>query len=72
MLMNSVEPEKWYTVVEVETITGWSGDTVRRWVKRGLLQAFVQPAEKRRGKRVYQCIRILGSELLRFIRENLS
>ncbi len=65
--MSSIQPEKWYSVCEVSGITGWSVDTVRRWVYRGLLKAFVQPTMSSRRKRVYRAMRILGRDLLDFM-----
>jgi predicted site-specific integrase-resolvase len=72
MLIDNVEPQKWYSVCEVSGILGWSVDTVRRWIYGGKLRAFIQPGRSSRRKRVYRAMRIQGAELIRFIHGNLT
>jgi excisionase family DNA binding protein len=72
MLIENVEPQKWYSVCEVSGILGWSVDTVRRWIYEGHLQAFIRPGRTGRRKRVFRSARIQGNELIRFVREHLT
>jgi hypothetical protein len=72
MLIDNVEPQKWYAVREVADITGWEVDTVRRWIYDGHLQAFQKPARSSRRKRIYRALRIQGAELIRFIKDHLT
>ena len=72
LLVDSIEPEKWYAVSEVARIVGWSEDVVRRWIQRGLIQAFIQPRTSSKRKRVFNATRIQGAELIRFIRSRLT
>ena len=67
-----IDPDKWYRVSEVSKLTFWSEDAVYDWIKKGLLVAFLKPTVKVRGKRTWIGVKILGSELIRFIRDNLS
>jgi hypothetical protein len=60
LLLDSIEQEKWHSVVEVAEIVGWSEDVVRRWIHRCLMEAFVQPATRSRRRRVYRLVRIQG------------
>lgn len=69
--MDSIQPEKWYSVCEVAGITGWSVDTVRRWVHDGRLPAFVQPHRSSKRKRIFRSLRILGQDLIDFLRKNM-
>jgi hypothetical protein len=43
LVLDSIERERWYTVVEVAQIVVWSGDVERGWIQRGLIEAFIQP-----------------------------
>jgi predicted site-specific integrase-resolvase len=72
MLIENVEPEKWYAVREVAAITGWEVDTVRRWIYDGYLQAFQKPGRSSRRKRIYRAMRVQGAELIRFIKDHLT
>ena len=63
--MDSIE--KMYSVKEVSVLLGWSSDTIRRLVDRGLLKALVIPQVGHR-KRVYRPMRIPESEVKRCIR----
>jgi len=72
LLLDSIEQERWYSVVEVAQIVGWSEDVVRRWIQRGLIEAFVQPGTRNRRKRTYRSVRIQGCEIARFMRAHLS
>jgi hypothetical protein len=72
LLLVSVEPERWYTVKEVEAILGWDVDTIRRWIHRKLMAAFVLPSLENRRKRKYQCLRIQGCEIIRFVKAHLT
>ncbi len=71
-LFDSIEQERWYSVMEVAQIVGWSEDVVRRWIQRGLIEAFVQPETGNRRKRVYRSVRIQGCEIVRFMKAHLS
>lgn len=72
LVLDSVNPEKWYSVKEVAAILGFSEDTVIRQTNRGLLRAFVLPGSSSRRRRVYQCRRVLGRELIRYIQAFLN
>jgi len=70
--MLKVDETRWYSVKEVSNILGWGVDSIRRWIRRGHLQAFRGPSEKKRGKRQFWCERVQGEELNRFIEGNLT
>lgn len=72
LVLDSIEQEKWYSVVEVSQIVGWSEDVVRRWIERGFIEAFVQPGTGTRRKRVYRSVRIQGCGIVRFMKAHLS
>jgi hypothetical protein len=72
MLLNSVDPEKWYKIREVAVISGWSVDTIRRWIRKGFLKAFLQPTVSNRRKRKWQGMKVLGRHLLDFLGGNMS
>ena len=72
LVLESIEQEKWYTVVEVSQMVGWSEDVVRRWIERGFIEAFVQPGVRNRRKRVYRSVRIQGCEIVRFMKAHLT
>jgi hypothetical protein len=42
LVLDSIERERWYTVVEVAQIVVWSGDVERGWIQRGLIEAFIR------------------------------
>jgi DNA-binding transcriptional MerR regulator len=71
LILDSIEPEKWYKVREVSRILGWSEDVVRRWINRGLIQAFILPQRSSR-PRVFRAVRIQGCEIIRFAKEHLT
>lgn len=64
--------ERWLSVKEVSAILGFSCDTVRRLVRRGELKALRLPTHSSKRVRVYECLRIAYSEVLRFIRRNMK
>jgi hypothetical protein len=61
--------EKWYAVKEVAGLYGWSVDTIRRLVRRGIIEAIVLPQQSGKRKRQYESMRIAGSELDRLVRK---
>ena len=63
--MDSIE--KMYSVKEVSALLGWSSDTIRRFVDRGLIKPLVIPQLKTRRRR-YRSMRIPESEVKRCIR----
>ncbi len=67
LVLDSIEPSKWYSVKEVAAILGFSEDTVIRQVNRGFLKAFVLPVKSTQRYRHYQSRRIQGRELQRYI-----
>jgi hypothetical protein len=67
-----VNPEKWYSVKEVSDFIGLSEDTIRRQIGKGFLKAFRLPEKSSLRRRVYKVFRILGSEVLRWMREHTS
>jgi hypothetical protein len=72
LVLDSVQPEKWYSVKEVAAILGFSEDTVVRQVNRGFLKAFVLPGKRSNRRRQYLCRRIQGGELIRYIKTYLN
>jgi hypothetical protein len=71
-MLNSVDPEKWYTVLQASKILGWGVDAVRRWIYDGHLQAFIKPGTTGRRKRTYRGARIQGCEIIRFVKAHLT
>lgn len=57
--------EKWYSVKEVSGRWGWSVDTIRRLVDRGLMKAMVLPQRSAKRRRQYRSMRIAESEIVR-------
>ena len=70
--MDSVKPEKWYSVDEVSGILRISRDAVIRQIHAGNLAAFILPVTSKRRKRVYRSYRVQGSELIRFVSVNMT
>jgi excisionase family DNA binding protein len=64
--------EKWFSVKEVAGMKGVSVDTVRRWIRRGLLKAFRLPVQSNRRKRKYECFRISSHHLDSFWDGNMA
>jgi hypothetical protein len=67
LVLDSIQPEKWYSVKEVAAILGFSEDTVIRQIIRGFLKAFVLPGKSDKRRRVYRCRRVRGRDLCRYI-----
>ena len=67
LVLDSVQPEKWYSVKEVAGILGFSEDTVIRQINRGFLKAFVLPGRSEKRRRIYKSRRVLGRDLSRYI-----
>ena len=63
--MDSIE--KMYSVKEVSALLGWSSDTIRRFVDRGIIKPLVIPQNGHR-KRRYRSMRIPESEVKRCVR----
>ncbi len=72
LILDSVEPERWYSVRDVVKILGWKQDTIRRWIRDGLLQAFIKPSRSGRRPLVYRSVRIQGSQIIRFVKAHLT
>jgi hypothetical protein len=72
VLLNSVEPETWYTVLQTSKILGWGVDAIRRWIYEGHLQAFIKPGRSGRRPRIYRGARIQGCEIIRFAKAHLT
>ena len=70
LMLNEVE--KWYSVKEVAGILSVSVDTVRRWIRRGLLRAFKMPVRSNKRIRRYECFRISDRDLGRFRDGNIA
>jgi excisionase family DNA binding protein len=68
MLVDFVEPGKWYSVDEVAEVLGFSRDTIIRLTKKGLLEALTLPAAARSRRRVYSSRRVQGAEIVRFVK----
>lgn len=71
-MFQSIEPEKWYAVCEVAAILRKSEDTIYRRINHGKLQAFIMPSISSKRKRRYESPSILGAEIIRFIKANLT
>ena len=67
LVLDSIQPEKWYSVKEVAAVLGFSEDTVIRQINRGFLKAFVLPGKSDKRRRVYRCRRVRGQDLSRCI-----
>ncbi len=67
LVLDSIQPEKWYSVKEVAGILGFSEDTVIRQTNRKLLKAFVLPGQSSKRRRIYKCRRVRGRDLIRYI-----
>ena len=72
LLLNSVEPEKWYSVAETAKILGWSEDFIYDRIYDGSLQAQVKPGTSGRRKREYNSFRVQGCEIIRYAKENMT
>jgi len=71
MLLDSVQPERWYSVKEVSAIVGLSRDTIIRQIHGGFLKAFILP-KKRTRRGIYRVYRIRGAEVLRWLDAGVS
>ena len=69
MLVDFVDPLRWYTVNETAKVLGFSRDTVIRLIEAGELEALTLPAKSNRRKRVFKSRRIQGAEIIRFARK---
>lgn len=67
LVLDSIQPEKWYSVKEVAAILGFSEDTVIRQINRGFLKAFALPGRSDKRHRIYRSRRVLGRDLSRYI-----
>lgn len=72
LVLDSIQPEKWYSVKEVAAILGFSTDTVIRQVNRGFLKTFILPKKSSRRKRTYESRRVQGAELIRYIQTYMN
>ncbi len=72
LLLDSVQPEKWYKVREVAEILGWAHDTIEKWIDDEVLQAFVIDLRSSRRPRIYRGKRVQGCEIIRFAKEHLT
>jgi Helix-turn-helix domain len=72
LVLDSIQPEKWYSVKEVAGILGFSEDTVIRRTNRGFLKALVLPGQSSVRRRIYQSRRIQGAEIIRFIKTYMN
>jgi excisionase family DNA binding protein len=66
MLVDFVEPKRWYSVDEVAELLGFSRDTIIRLITKGYLEALALPAGSGVRKRVYTSRRVQGAALIRF------
>ena len=72
LILDSIQPERWYSVKEVAAILGFSEDTVIRQINRGFLKAFVLPGRSGKRKRIYESRRTQGAEIIRYIKVFMS
>jgi hypothetical protein len=71
-LLDSVKPEKWYSVDETAAILGFERDSVIRRIQDGQIQAFILPRVGKRRNRVYRSYRIQGAEIIRYVSVNMT
>jgi excisionase family DNA binding protein len=71
MLVDFVDPVKWYTVNETAAILGFGRDKIIRLIEAGELEALTMP-ERQKRKRGYKSRRIQGAEILRFVQKYLK
>ena len=67
LVLDSINPEKFYSVKETAAILGRSDDTVIRLNNRGFLKALVLPGRSDKRRRIYLCRSFQGAEIIRFI-----
>lgn len=74
--------ETWYSVKEFAASFGMNAgtgrprivsvDSVRTWIRRGILKAFQYPRQSKKGKRRYVVFLISETERQRFIRSQMT
>jgi hypothetical protein len=72
LLLNSVEPEKWYSVRDTAKILGWSEDWVYRKIRKGILHAQIDESGSDRRHRTYTSFRVQGCEIIRYAKEHMT
>ena len=73
LLLDSVQPEKWYRVREVAEILGWAHDTIEKWIDDEVLQAFViDLRSSRRGAGFIAASASRDARIIRFAKEHLT
>jgi excisionase family DNA binding protein len=70
--LDSVQPEKWYSVKEVGAVLNFSEDTVIRQIHRGFLKAFMLPGRSDKRRRIYESRRVQGAEIIRYVRTYMN
>ena len=69
MLVDFVDPLKWYTVDETAKVLGFGRDKIIRLIQDGELEAMTLPSKPGRRKRVYSSRRVQGAEIIRFVKK---
>jgi hypothetical protein len=69
VLVDFVEPLKWYTVNEVAAVLGFSRDKIIRLIEDGELETMTLPVKPNRRVRRYASRRVQGAEIIRFARK---
>jgi hypothetical protein len=72
MLLDKIDPEKWYNVRDTSKFIGCGVDSIRRWIYGGHLQALILPGRGKRRPRIYRSTRIQGREIIRFVEAHLT
>jgi hypothetical protein len=72
LVLDSIQPEKWYSVKETGAFVNFSEDTVIRQINRGFLKAFVLPGRSDKRHRIYRSRRVQGAEIIRYIKTFLN
>lgn len=72
LVLDSIDPGKFYSVKETAAILGRSDDTVIRLNNRGHLRALVLPGRSDKRHRIYLCRSFQGAEIIRFIRNHTN
>ena len=72
LVLDSINPEKFYSVKETAAILGRSDDTVIRLNNRGFLKALVLPGKSDTRHRTYRCRSFQGAEIIRFIKRFMN
>ena len=69
-MTDMIDPNRWYSVKETGWLIGWLPDATRRLIRDGYLSAQIKPNTSPGRRRKYEGMRVKGSEIIRYLREN--